>query len=86
MEPVIAFYDQDCVVKISTNASKDGLGEVFLQEKRKVWQQVAYASRSMTKAEQRYVQIEKECLSLVLSCNRFHYYVGIVGIVGIMLC
>ena len=37
-------------------------------------QPVAYASRSLTKTEQRYAQIEIECLAIVFSCEGFSQY------------
>ncbi|KAK7886282.1 hypothetical protein WMY93_025903 [Mugilogobius chulae] len=61
--------------KISTDASKDGLGAVLLQKTDEKWQPVAYASRSMTETEKRYAQIEKETLGLVFGCGKFHSYV-----------
>ena len=36
---------------------------------------VAYASRSMTKAEKDYASIEKEQLGVVFACERFHVYI-----------
>ena len=40
-----------------------------------VWHPTAFASRSLTAAEQNYSQIEKETLSIVFSCGKFHEYV-----------
>jgi hypothetical protein len=35
---------------------------------------VAFASRALTPTEQKYAQIEKECLSIVFVCQHFHHY------------
>ncbi|XP_048054388.1 uncharacterized protein K02A2.6-like [Megalobrama amblycephala] len=74
-EPVLTFFEPSRRTKISTDASKDGLGAVLLQEEGKHWRPVAYASRTMTQAECRYAQIEKECLGLVYGVEKFHSYV-----------
>ncbi|XP_061129807.1 uncharacterized protein K02A2.6-like [Syngnathus typhle] len=74
-EPVLTFFDPSKPTKISTDASKDGLGAALLQMNEDKWQPVAYASRSMTETEQRYAQIEKETLGLVFGCGKFHSYV-----------
>lgn len=52
--PVLAYYDPNKRMKISTDASKEGLGAVLLQAEGDSWKPVAYTSRSMTKTEQRY--------------------------------
>lgn len=74
-EPVLTFYDQDKPLKVSTDASKAGLGAVLLQKNDTEWYPVAYASRTMTSAERNYAQIEKETLGAVYGCEKFHEYV-----------
>lgn len=74
-EPVLTYFDPTKPTKVSTDASKDGLGAVLLQMNEEKWQPVAYASRSMTETEKRYAQIEKETLGLVFGCGKFHTYV-----------
>ncbi|XP_030596890.1 uncharacterized protein K02A2.6-like isoform X2 [Archocentrus centrarchus] len=73
--PVLAFYDSTKGIKVSTDASKDGIGAVLLQAEGEHWKPIAYASRSMTESERRYAQIEKECLGLVFGLERFHSYI-----------
>ncbi len=68
-EPTLKFYDPKRSIKISADASQTGLGAVLLQNYDGAWQPVAYASRSMTDAESRYAQIEKELLSITFACE-----------------
>lgn len=68
--PVLKYYDVNKPVTVQSDASQNGLGCCLLQD----GQPVAFASRALTSAEQNYAQIEKECLSIVFACQRFHYY------------
>ena len=68
--PVLRYYDLNKEVTIQCDASQTGLGAALMQE----GQPVAYASRALTDTEQRYAQIEKECLAIVWSCEKFHQY------------
>lgn len=69
--PVLRYYDLKQTVTVQCDASQSGLGAVLMQE----GQPVCYASRALTSTEQRYAQIEKECLAIVFACERFHQYV-----------
>lgn len=69
--PVLKFFDVTKPVEIYCDASSFGLGAVLLQDN----QPVAFSSRSMTDAETRYAQIEKEMLSIVHACIKFHHYI-----------
>ena len=62
-------------LKVSSDAPKDGIGAVLLQETEGGWMPIAYASRSMTSAERNYAQIEMEQLGVVFACERFHTYI-----------
>lgn len=73
--PALAYYDHKKKLKISTDASKDGIGAVLLQAEGQHWKPVAYASRAMTNSERTYAQIEKECLGVAYGLERFHSYV-----------
>ena len=69
--PVLQFFDRDKPVKLSVDASSFGLGGVLLQNNKPV----AYTSATLTDAQTRYSQIEKELLAVVHACEHFHYYV-----------
>lgn len=73
--PVLRFYDPAKLIKISSDASQNGLGAVLLQ-KHEDWQPIAYASRSMMDTETRHSKIEKELLSITYACERFHQFVS----------
>ena len=61
-------FDPAKNITIQSDASKFGLGACLFQEGRPV----AFASRSLTDAETRYAQIEKEMLSIVFALKKFH--------------
>ena len=69
-EPLLLCYRLEDEVTTQCDASQTGLGTVLLQN----GQPVAYSSRSLTKTEQRYAEIKKECLAIVFSCERFSQY------------
>ena len=69
--PILQFYDVAKEVTIECDSSSVGLGAVLLQEGRPV----AYASRALSKTEQNYAQIEKECLAIVYACERMYQYI-----------
>ena len=69
--PVLRYYSLDEEVTLQCDASQFGLGAVLLQNR----QPVAFASRTLTSAETRYAQIEKELSAIVFACGHFYLYV-----------
>ncbi|PFX30005.1 Retrovirus-related Pol polyprotein [Stylophora pistillata] len=69
--PILAYIDQKAEHVIQTDASMKGLGAVLLQEGKPV----IYVSRTLTPAEERYSNIEREFLGMVFAVERLHNYV-----------
>ena len=69
--PVLAYFDRKAEHVIQTDASMKGLGAVLLQEGKLV----IYVSGTLTPAEERYSNIEKELLGVVFAMERLHNYV-----------
>lgn len=69
-DPVLTIYDPNKSVIVQTDASKDGLGCVLMQD----GHPVAFASRTLSKCEQKWAQIEKELLAIVFACQEFHFF------------
>ena len=75
-DKLLVMYNPKLPIKIESDASKYGLGSVISHvypdgsEK-----PIEYASRTLSKAERKYSQIDKEALAIVWSVKRFHYYV-----------
>ena len=70
-KPVPAYYDVNKPIIIQCDASQAGLGACLAQEGKPV----AFASRPLFPAKINYAQIEKELLSVVFACEKFHQYV-----------
>lgn len=69
--PILQYFDPNKPIVVQADASQNGLGACLLQESLPV----AFASRSLSEAEQGYSQIEKELLAIVFSCEKFHQYI-----------
>ena len=74
--PVLVPYCVDRETMISADSSSFGLGAAVLQKVEDRWRPVAYASRTLNKAESRYAQVEKGALALCWACGKFRYYIA----------
>jgi hypothetical protein len=72
--PTLAYYQPDLPTVVCSDASSYGLGGVLYQEHEGQMKAVAFCSRSLTDAEKKYAQIEKECLGIVFACEKFERY------------
>ncbi|CAB4028959.1 Hypothetical predicted protein, partial [Paramuricea clavata] len=63
-EPVLAMYNPKQLIRISTDASRSGVGAVLEQKTDGHWLLVPYHSRALTDAESRYAVIELETLAI----------------------
>ena len=77
--PTLVPYSLHRKTMLSADSSSFGLGAALLQLVDGVWKPVAFASRSLSSAEQRYAQIEKEALAICWACEKFHYFWQVVS-------
>ena len=73
--PALAHYDPAKPIRLACDASPYGIGAVISQlEETGQERPVAFASRSLSKAERNYAQIEREALALIFGVRKFHQY------------
>ncbi|UYV73220.1 K02A2.6-like [Cordylochernes scorpioides] len=73
-ERVLIPFDTNLPVTLTTDASPVGIAAVLSHGINKVEHPIAFASRSLTDAEQNYSQLDREALAIVFGVDHFFYY------------
>ena len=73
-QAVLSYYEVGLPCRLTVDAGPKGIGLILSQKKKKGWQAVACHSRSLTDAEQRYSQLEREALAIRWGCERCYQY------------
>ena len=74
---VLKYYKPDLDLYIEMDARGKGIGMALLQSENNECSSlypIAYGSKTLTSAEMRYVNIERELLGVVGALEKFHYF------------
>ena len=74
--PILRLPDHGKSFVLRTDASNNGLGAALMQEHDGKFYPIAYGSKKLSSAEQKYSTIEKECLAIVWGILKFHLYLA----------
>ena len=66
----LQYYDRNKPVILQCNTLLKGLGACILQDGKPI----AFASKSLTDTETRYMNIKRELLAIIFGCEKFHTY------------
>ena len=71
----LAHFSQRHETFLIVDAGPEGVGAILAQQQPdQSLRPVHFASKTLTKTEQSYSQIEKEALAVLWGCKRFHLY------------
>ena len=71
---LLVYYDPAVPLQISCDASPTGIGAVLTHVFKDGERPIAYASRSLSKAEQNYSQLDREALAIAFAVKKYHNY------------
>lgn len=73
--PILSSSDFSKAFCVQCDASDVGLGGVLIQEQRGEEKVIAFASRTLMRAERKYSVTERECLAVVFAIEKFRPYI-----------